>query len=226
VLWIKICGTTSLDDARASLETGANALGFILTESPRQVTPQAAAAIIRELPTSVEKIGVVVNQTPESLKYLAETTGFTGFQLHGDEPPEQLPEFRRALGLRKIIKTLHAHELLADPAKVEAYLTHSAAIDGFLIDSGSPAARGGTGQTFDWNEMLPLVESVKEHKPVIIAGGLTPDNVAEAIRLFDPCGIDVVSGVELSPGAKDPAKLRAFITTARAAANSISHPRH
>jgi phosphoribosylanthranilate isomerase len=216
VLWIKICATTNLDDACASLEAGADALGFILTASPRQVMPDSAAGIIRELPPSIEKIGVVVNETPESLKRLAESTGLTGFQLHGDEPPAQLAEFRRALGLRKLIKTLQAYEVLADPARLDAYLDQSSALDGFLIDSGSPVARGGTGQVFNWSAVLPFVERIKERKPVIIAGGLNPANVADAIRLFAPCGIDVVSGVEHSRGRKDPVKLRALIEAARA----------
>jgi phosphoribosylanthranilate isomerase len=219
VLWIKICATTNLDDARASLDAGANALGFILTTSARQVTPEQAAKIISALPPSVEKIGVVVNETPDALKQLAETTGLTGLQLHGDEPPAQLPEFRRALGLRKLVKTLQARELLADPTKLDAYLAVADSYDAILLDSGSPTARGGTGQTFDWPATLPLVQRIKQHKPVIIAGGLTPANVADAIRLFGPCGIDVVSGVELSTGKKDPAKLRAFITAARSAAS-------
>jgi phosphoribosylanthranilate isomerase len=217
VLWIKICATTNLDDALASIAAGANALGFILTASKRLVTPETAAAIIEALPTSVEKIGVVVNESPASLKRLAETVGLTGLQLHGDEPPSQLPEFRRALGLRKLIKTLQARELLADPTRLDSYLAVAESYDGILLDSGSPANRGGTGQTFDWHAMLPLVERIKEHKPVIIAGGLNPANIADAIRLFDPCGVDVVSGVELATGRKDPAKLRAFITAARAA---------
>ena len=224
MLWIKICGTTNLDDARAALDAGANALGFILTASPRQITPEKAAEIIAALPPSTEKIGVVVNQSPAALKHLAETTGLTGLQLQGDEPADQLPEFRRALGLRKIIKTLQAYEVLGDPAKLDAYLEHSSSIDGFLLDSGSTAARGGTGQIFNWNAVLPFVEHIKERKPVIIAGGLNPQNVADAIRLFDPCGIDVVSGVELAPGKKDSAKMAAFIKAARAA-SSHSSPR-
>ena len=119
-LWIKICATTNLDDALASIHAGADALGFILTASPRQIEPNAAASIIAALPPSIEKIGVVVNETPNTLKQLAETTGLTGLQLHGDESPSQLPEFSRALGLRKIIKTLQARELLADrPAIAE-----------------------------------------------------------------------------------------------------------
>jgi phosphoribosylanthranilate isomerase len=215
-LWIKICATTNLDDACASLDAGAAALGFILTASKRQITPQQAAAIIAALPPSVEKIGVVVNESPESLKHLAETTGLTGLQLHGDELPAQLPEFRRALGLRKLIKTLQAPELLADPTLLDAYLAQSKSIDAILLDSGVAGNRGGTGQTFDWSAALPLVQRIKQHKPVIIAGGLNPSNVAAAVRLFDPCGIDVVSGVERSTGKKDPTKLRAFIAAARA----------
>ncbi len=212
MIWIKICATTNLDDALASIAAGANALGFILTASPRQITPDEAAQIIAALPSSIEKIGVVVNESPETLKQLAETIGLTGLQLHGDEPADQLPEFRRALGLRKIIKTVEAGELLADSSKLDAYLAARHSYDGILLDSGSPAARGGTGQTFDWNAALPIVERIKSLDiPVIIAGGLSPANVADAIRLFDPCGVDVVSGVELSTGKKDPAKIRAFI---------------
>jgi phosphoribosylanthranilate isomerase len=215
VIWIKICATTNLDDARAALDAGANALGFILTASPRQITPEKAAEIISALPPSVEKIGVVVNESPEDLARLATDVGLTGLQLQGDEPAEQLPEFRRALGLRKIIKTLQARELLADPAILDAYLAQRLSYDGILLDSGSAAARGGTGQRFDWNVMLPLVERIKEVAPVVLAGGLNPENVAEAIRLFDPCGVDVVSGVEREPGKKDATKMRAFVEAAR-----------
>jgi phosphoribosylanthranilate isomerase len=218
VLWIKICATTNLDDARAALNAGANALGFILTASPRQITPEAAAAIIKALPPSLEKIGVVVNESPEALAKFAANVGLTGMQLHGDEPPDQLSEFRRALGRRKIIKTLQARELLADPAKLDAYLAHRESYDNILLDSGVPGNRGGTGLKFDWNAMLPIVKRIKQHLPVVIGGGLTPANVADAIHLFDPSGVDVVSGVELAPGKKDSAKLRAFIAAARAAA--------
>jgi phosphoribosylanthranilate isomerase len=217
VLWIKICATTNLDDARAALDAGANALGFILTASPRQITPEAAAEIIAALPPSVEKIGVVVNETPEALAKLAREIGLSGLQLHGDEPPELLPEYRRALGLRKIIKTLQTRELFADPAKLDAYLAQRKSFDGILLDSGSPAARGGTGVAFDWNAALPLGQRIKEVVPVIIAGGLNPSNVADAVRLFDPCGVDVVSGVERETGKKDAAKVRAFIAVARGA---------
>src|SRR5271169_4884086 len=162
MIWIKICATTNLDDALASIDAGASALGFILTESLRRITPEAATEIIAALPPSVEKIGVVVNETPQRLAELANQVGLTGLQLHGDEPPDQFPEYRRALGLRKIIKTLQARELLAAPAALDDYLRNSESIDGLLLDSGSPAARGGTGIPFDWNAALPIVERIKQ----------------------------------------------------------------
>jgi len=219
VLWIKICATTNLDDARGALDAGANALGFILTASPRQITREKAAEIIAALPPSVEKIGVVVNESPGALATLVSDIGLTGLQLQGDEPAEQLSEFRRALGLRKIIKTLQTRELLADPARLDAYLAQHKSYDGILLDSGSVATRGGTGQTFDWNAMLAVVERLKEVAPVVIACGLTPENVAEAVRLFDPAGVDVVSGVEQAPGKKDAAKMRAFVAAVRSVGN-------
>ena len=216
MIWIKICATTNLDDALASLDAGANALGFILTESSRRITAEIASQIIAALPPSTEKIGVVVNETPEALVRLANDIGLTGIQLHGDEPASQLPEFRRALGLRKIIKTLQARELLAAPDTLDDYLRNSQCFDAILLDSGIPGNRGGTGETFDWHNALPIVERIKQYVPVVIAGGLSPTNVADAIRLFDPCGVDVVSGVEVSPGKKDHAKVLAFIAAARA----------
>ena len=213
--WIKICGTTNLDDALASIAAGADALGFIFTESPRRIAPEAAAEIIAALPEAIEKIGVVVNETPGELARVGEAVGLTGFQLHGDEPPDQLPEYRRALFGRKLLKTLQIRELLGEPRKLHGYLQQRENIDAILLDSGSPAARGGTGVPFDWNAAVPIVKRIKEICPVIIAGGLNPDNVAEAIRVFEPFGVDVVSGVEREIGKKDPGKLRAFIAAAR-----------
>ncbi len=215
MIWIKICGTTNLDDALASIVAGADALGFIFTESPRQIAPETAAEIITALPESIEKIGVVVNETPQALAELARQTGLTGFQLHGDEPAEQLSEFRRALSGRKLIKTLQVRELLSEPHKLDGYLEQRENIDAILLDSGSAAARGGTGVPFDWNAAVPIVQRIKEIFPVIIGGGLSAANVGEAIRLFDPWGVEVVSSVELAPGKKDAAKLRAFIAAVR-----------
>lgn len=223
MIWIKICGTTNLDDALASIVAGADALGFIFTESPRQIAPETAAEIITALPESTEKIGVVVNETPQALAELARQTGLTGFQLHGDEPASQLAEFRRALSGRKLIKTLQVRELLSDPSKLEGYLQQRENIDAILLDSGSATARGGTGVPFDWTAALPMVQQIKEIFPVIIGGGLSAANVAEAIRLFEPWGVEVVSSVEVAPGKKDAAKISAFVAAARGASSEEIH---
>lgn len=228
--WIKICGTTNLDDALASIDAGANALGFILTASARRITPETAADIAAALPPTIEKVGVVVNETPQWLAELARQIGLTALQLHGNEAPEQLPEYRRAFPVGKIIKTLQARELLAGTSRypLDAYLRMRGSLDAILLDSGVPGNLGGTGVPFDWNASLPIVAQIKEALPVIIAGGLDPGNVGDAIRLFEPCGVDVVSGVERATGKKDPAKLRAFIDAVRAAASTHvprdSHP--
>ncbi len=221
--WIKICGTTNLDDALASIAAGADALGFIFTESPRRIAPEAAAEIIAALPEAIDKIGVVVNETPQALAELAAQAGLTALQLHGDEPADQLAEFLGALAGRKLIKTLHVRELLSDQHKLDAYLRECENIDAILLDSGSVVARGGTGVPFDWNAALPIVQRIKEILPVIIGGGLSPANVAEAIRLFEPWGVEVVSSVELAPGKKDDAKLRAFIAAARGTSSKESY---
>ena len=138
-------------------------------------------------------------------------------QLQGDEPAAQLAEYRRMLGERKVIKTLPARELPAggDDRQLQPYLEARGNIDAILLDSGRPGQRGGTGLPFDWEAALPIVERIKAVLPVIIAGGLNVDNVAQAVRLFDPYGVDVVSGVERETGKKDEAKLRSFVAAVR-----------
>jgi phosphoribosylanthranilate isomerase len=126
-----------------------------------------------------------------------------------------MPEYRQAVGQRKIIKTLQASELLKSPDGLNGYLRSRHSIDAVLLDAGSPSQRGGTGQTFDWIAAAPIVARVRAQMPVIIAGGLNPENVAEAIRLFAPWGVDVVSGVERETGRKDEAKLRSFVGAVR-----------
>jgi phosphoribosylanthranilate isomerase len=211
--WVKICATTNLHDAQASVASGANALGFIFAPSTRRIETGTATEIIAALPTGIEKIGVFVNEAPERIAVIAQAAGLTGAQLHGDEPAAQLAEYRKALGSRKLIKTLQARELLADAGdrQLEAYLDVHGSIDAILLDSGVPTQRGGTGVPFDWDSALPIVQSIKAVLPVIIAGGLTAENVGEAIRLFEPWGVDVVSGVEREPGNKDQVKLRSFV---------------
>ena len=215
--WVKICATTNLRDAQTSVAAGANALGFIFAPSTRRIEVSTAAEIIAALPAEIEKIGVFVNDTPERVAEVAEQVGLSGCQLHGDEPAAALPEYRRALAARKLIKTLQVSELLADKGSqvMQAYLDARSSIDAVLLDSGRPGNRGGTGVPFDWEMALPIVQKIKAVLPVIIAGGLTAENVDHAIRLFEPWGVDVVSGVERETGKKDEAKLRSFVAAAR-----------
>jgi phosphoribosylanthranilate isomerase len=215
--WIKICGNTNLADAKLAIAAGADAVGFIFAPSARQITQEAAAEIIEALPTKVAKIGVAVNQSPDYLARLAQNVGLTGLQLQGDEPGDQLWAYRSALQPRTIIKTLQASALLAgDDEFLYQYLGVSEFFDAVLLDAGSATQRGGTGVPFDWNAMVSTVSRIKETIPVIIAGGLSPENVGDAVRLFRPWGVDVVSGVESQTGKKDEAKLRAFIQAVRA----------
>ncbi|MGA3317603.1 MAG: phosphoribosylanthranilate isomerase [Candidatus Korobacteraceae bacterium] len=215
MIWVKICATTNLPDAQASLAAGADALGFIFAPSSRRIGIEQAAEIISSLTDDIDKIGVFVNQTPAQVAEVAERAGLTGVQLHGDEPADRMPEYRQAVGQRKIIKTLQARELLNSPDSLKGYLRSRQSIDAILLDAGSPNQRGGTGQTFDWTAAAPIVARVRAQMPVIIAGGLNPENVAEAIRLFAPWGVDVVSGVEREVGRKDEASLRRFVGAAR-----------
>ena len=222
--WVKICATTSLHDAQMSVAVGANALGFIFAPSSRRIEVEQAGEIIAALPIEIEKIGVFVNESPGRVEDIAERAGLTGAQLHGEEPPEQMAEFRGALGQRRrIIKMLQARELLAtDGGRVlQAYLDARENIDAILLDSGSPAQRGGTGMPFPWEEAARLAAAVQADVPLIIAGGLTAGNVSQAIRLFNPWGVDVVSGVEEAIGKKDEGKLRSFVAAVRRANGQI-----
>jgi len=215
MIWVKICATTNLCDAQASLAAGADALGFIFAPSSRRIEIDQAAEIIVSLTDEIERIGVFVNETPGQVAEVAEQAGLTGVQLHGDEPAGEMQQYRQALGQRKIIKALQARELLTSPDNLNSYLRSRQSIDAILLDAGSPSQRGGTGQTFDWIAAAPIVARVRAQMPVIIAGGLNPENVAEAIRLFAPWGVDVVSGVERETGRKDEAKLRSFVGAVR-----------
>jgi len=212
--WVKICGTTNLHDAEQSVAAGADALGFIFAVSPRRIEVSAAAEIVAALRNTVETIGVFVNETPSLVAEVADQVGLTGVQLHGDESAASLREYRDALGERKILETVHTRELLG-AASLASRLSMRESVDAILLDSGSGESRGGTGIPFAWDEALPAVSAIRAVVPLIIAGGLRADNVARAIELFDPWGVDVVSGVESAPGKKDGAKLRDFVAAVR-----------
>jgi phosphoribosylanthranilate isomerase len=202
---VKICGITNLADAHAAIEAGADALGFNFYEkSPRHLTVSAAADISRQLPAFVLRVGVFVN-APEALVLRAMADSRLGFlQFHGDETPEYCTQF--GLMSMKAFRIRDAASLQELP-KFQT--------DAWLLDAFSPEARGGTGEKFNWEL---AIEAQKLGKPVFLAGGLTPENVAEAVRKVRPFGVDVASGVESSPGKKDHQKVRDFIAAVRSVA--------
>ena len=215
-IWVKLCGTTNLADAQLCVDAGANAIGFIFTPSARQIGVAAAAEIVSALGGEVEAIGVFVNQSPAQVAKIAGEVGLSGVQLHGDERASEMGEFRRQLGQRKIIKGLSFNRLTGtgDPA-LEEYLNARESIDAILLDSGSAEQRGGTGIPFDWERAAPIAAKIREQMPLIVAGGLNAEDVAQSIDIFQPWGVDVASGVESAPGKKDEAKVRAFLAAVR-----------
>lgn len=200
-MFVKICGITTEDDALLAVAMGADAVGFVFAPSPRQVTPLAVYDIVRRLPPEVLTVGVFRNESPGRVVDIANRSGVKAVQLHGNERPEEAIEISRSI--RRVYKAFPAGSPLVHRAR--EYPS-----DMVLVDSAQP----GSGEVFDWT----MVEDVPKGLKVILAGGLTPDNVAHAIEVVDPWGVDVSSGVESSPGRKDPRKVRAFITAARAAA--------
>jgi len=200
---VKICGVTNFEDALAAVDAGADALGFMFYESsPRHVAVKVAADIICQLPPFVAKVGVFVNATEETVRRAIAECGIDTLQFHGDETPEFC---RRFLPL-KIYKAFRM-ENLESLGALPGYRT-----DAWLLDSFVEGKPGGTGAKFNWDL---AVESKKLGRPIILAGGLTPENVADAVRKVRPFAVDVSSGVESSPGKKDHAKMRMFIAAAK-----------
>lgn len=213
-LWIKFCGNTSLEDALLAAEAGADAVGFVFAASPRRVTREQVAAIVPQLPEPLEKIGVFVDASFEEIAEAAQMCGLTGVQLHFDAPLELTARLREKLGAAmKILRVMHfSGEVAGFPSVLD-----DANADGILVDSRTAGAVGGTGKSFDWIAASETIfrEAKERDYHLIVAGGLNPENVAEAIRTLAPWGVDVVSGVEAAPGHKDAAKVRAFLSKAR-----------
>jgi phosphoribosylanthranilate isomerase len=217
-IWIKICGNTSLADAQLVAEAGADAVGFVLAPSPRQVTPEQIAAIVPQLPAKLEKIGVFVDTSFGEITSAVENCGLTGVQLHWDAPRDLPLRLRGRFGQRiRILRVVYSD----GGGATAAFGPESASsVDAIIVDSHTTYAAGGTGVVFDWADVgKTLFHADTQHRRLIAAGGLTPLNVATAIATLKPWGVDVVSGVELEPGRKDPGKVRAFIANARAAAS-------
>ncbi len=208
---IKICGITNLHDALACADAGANLLGFnFYPGSPRYIEPEAARKIIEQLPAAILSVGVFVNAgEPQKVAGLADAAGVAAVQLHGDESPS----YCRELSGRFVIKALPANEGFK-PESAAEYDT-----DAVLLDSFDVQVRGGTGKVFDWSLARRTWELVPN---LILAGGLGPENVAEAVASVRPYGVDACSSLESSPGRKDVARVRAFIKTIRAHEHQVA----
>lgn len=212
--WIKICGMTNLEDALTAVEAGVDAVGFVFYEkSLRNVTVDVAREIVTNLPESTEKIGVFVNESPAQLSAIAKHVGLTGVQLHGDE--YQKPE--AYLMERNVFLCVPAHRAIErkDASPAGSLLNFPENLRAIMLDSGTSVQRGGTGTNFNWQEAKAWVSAMKRFHPVVVAGGLRPENVGNAIGILQPWGVDVASGVESRPGKKDPEKVRAFVKAVR-----------
>lgn len=204
-MFVKVCGTTSEEDALLAVAMGADAIGFIFAPSARQIAPSVAGDIAKRLPPEILTVGVFRDHSPQRVVEIMESTGLRAAQLHGRETPEQTVWVRRRV--RTVIKVFSA----GDPAVADAA---SYGADVVMLDS---AKSGTSGQVFDWR----LAEDVPSGQRLLLAGGLGPENVAEAIAQVNPWGVDAASGLESAPGKKDPRKLRAFIAAAKGAARPV-----
>ncbi len=201
---VKICGITNIDDAVAAVDFGADALGFVFFEkSPRYISHADAAAIIKKLPSFTTTIGVFVNVKPDQVEKIIDQTHIDAVQLHGNEPPEMCDISRR------VIKAIRVKSL----ESLDPLINYKDMVSAFLLDTFAPDILGGTGQIFNWD----IAIYAKQFGKVILAGGLTPDNVVAAIRRVRPYGVDVSSGVESKKGKKDHKKMKSFIERAKGA---------
>jgi phosphoribosylanthranilate isomerase len=198
---VKICGITNLDDALLAVDAGADALGFVFhAKSPRWIVPEQAAEIIKALPPFVLTVGLFVNAGLDFVNATAANCCLDRVQLHGDESPAFCAQVSRP-----VIKVFR----IKDMASLDLIAGYRVA--GYLLDAYSPQAYGGTGLTFNWD----IAKEARKFAPIILAGGLTPDNVRQAVETVGPFAVDVSSGVEASPGRKDPVKVREFIRRAK-----------
>ena len=199
---VKICGMTNLKDVKVAVDGGVDAVGFIFyKKSPRSVTMQAVRKIVLELPPFVDSVGVFVNETAEQINKIADRCNLDRVQLHGNESPTFCKKIRR-----RVIKAIRVKDIQS-LKKLSDYPVSS-----FLLDTFSEDQYGGTGKVFDWNLAYPA----KRYGPIILAGGLTPNNVRQAIQRIQPYGVDVCSGVESQPGIKDHKKMQIFLKNVKA----------
>ena len=203
-----MCGTTSIEDAHKAVELGIDALGFIFVNtSPRFVDAEKAREITRSLPPFVNKVGVFVNEGLTELEEMVDYLGLDTVQLHGDEDPDFCKKVGRAVPSCSVMKAFR----IGEHSREEHFASYFDSVQGFVLDTYVKEKEGGTGLSFDWR-ILPRLNL---QKPFILAGGLHPENIVEALEVAAPYGVDVNSGVESSPGVKDHEKLQRFIDQVR-----------
>ena len=189
---IKVCGLTDPSEAKAVAEAGANAIGLVFAKSPRQIDPDRAREIVQNLPPMVQTVGVFVNESSEKIRQIIDYCGLDLVQLHGEETPETCKDLApRAIKAWRI----------RTKADIQDLLPYQEVVKAFLLDAWSPSAHGGTGETFDWSIAIEAKKVLS--RPIILAGGLKPENIAQAVKQVRPWGVDVSSGVENAPGKKN-----------------------
>lgn len=203
MVYVKVCGITTPEDALAAAGSGADAVGLVFAESPRQLSVEDAREVATALPDGVLKVGVFVDEEPEEVLRIAREVGLDYAQLHGDESPQTVTALRE--GGVKVIKALRVRgaDSLAEMDGYEADL--------YLLDAWSERAPGGTGERFDWE----VAKSYGGRGNILVSGGLTPENVREAIRFFEPYGVDASSSLEDAPGKKNAERVRRFVSAAK-----------
>lgn len=202
---VKICGITNIADAFAAIEAGADALGFVFYKaSPRSITPEKASEIIRKIPPLLSTVGVFVNENPVKIKKIINVTRIDVVQLHGEEPPDMCE-----LISNRIIKAFRVKSL----ESLDPLINYKNKVSAFLLDTYTPDIFGGTGQIFNWD----IAIDAKQFGQIILAGGLTPDNITSAVKRVRPHAVDVSSGIESEKGKKDHKKMKLFIQKAKEA---------
>ncbi|MEM8639098.1 MAG: phosphoribosylanthranilate isomerase [Cyanobacteria bacterium P01_G01_bin.54] len=205
---VKICGITDLGQAQAIARLGVSTLGFIcVARSPRYIAIEPLTAITRQLPETLQTVGVFVNAPLDTIVATVHQAKLTGIQLHGEEPPEFCQALRQHLPQRELIKAFR----IRAPADLEQIAPYETVVETLLLDAYAPQAHGGTGQTLDWTSLAGFAPS----RPWLLAGGLCPENLAQALAIVGPDGIDVSSGVERSPGDKDLTRVAALLRQLR-----------
>ena len=200
---VKVCGITNAGDARVAADAGADAIGLVFAESPRRVSVEEARGVCIALPENVLRVGVFVDEEPGEVLRISRELGLDLAQLHGDETPETVTAVRE--GGVKVMKALRVR----DAASLEALDEFEA--DLFLLDAFSAKARGGTGERFDWG----VAKDLRGRDNIVVSGGLGPENVREAVELFEPYGVDASSSLEDEPGRKNGERVRRFILAAK-----------